>query len=146
MEISKTIGQIRRASCDFAGLTYEAAPAPSTRNCERLAQRLPGMRITALSLVLVALAVPASAAEPTGRWRSASGNVEVEIAPCGAALCGTIVRVLSNRSMADPSVEMPADQPGLGLVVLSNFLPAADGSLEGFIYDRASRKPTSCSM
>ena len=41
-----------------------------------------------------ALAAPATAADLTGRWRAASGNVEVEIAPCGAALCGTIVRVL----------------------------------------------------
>ena len=105
------------------------------------------MRIAALSLVLVALAPVAPAAEPAGRWRSASGNVEVEIAPCGTALCGTIVRVLSNRSMADPSVELP-NLPGVGLVVLSNFLPSAsgDGSLEGFIYDRESRKTYACTM
>ena len=105
------------------------------------------MRIAALSLVLVALAATAPAAEPTGRWRSSSGNVEVEIAPCGAALCGTIVRVLANRSMADPSVEMP-DLPGRGLVVLSNFLPSAagDGRWDGFIYDRESRTTYSCTM
>lgn len=105
------------------------------------------MRFAALALAFVTAAAPAGAADPTGRWRAASGNVEVEIAPCGAALCGTIVRVLGNRSMADPSVEI-SDLPGLGLVVLSNFLPSAagDGSLEGFIYNRESRKTYSCTM
>ena len=106
------------------------------------------MKIAALLLALVASASTSLAAEPTGRWRSASGNVEVEIAPCGTALCGTIARVLSNRSMADPAVELPKDAPGVGLVVLSNFLPsgAGDGSLEGFIYDRESRKTYACTM
>src|ERR1700741_582286 len=105
------------------------------------------MRLPALALALLALPAPApaAAADPTGRWRSASGNVEGEIAPCGAALCGTIVRVLSNKSMADPTVER-TDLPGLGLVVLSNFLPAGDGSFEGFIYNRENRKTYSCSL
>jgi uncharacterized protein (DUF2147 family)/peroxiredoxin len=104
------------------------------------------MRLPALALALLAtFAASATAADLTGRWRAASGNVEVDIAPCGAALCGTIVRVLSDKSMADPTVEMK-DVPGLGLVVLSNFLPAGDGSFEGFIYDRESRKTYSCTM
>ena len=104
--------------------------------------RLPALAVFSLVGLLASLA---PAADLTGRWRAASGNVEVEIAPCGAALCGTIVRVLSNKSMADPSVEMK-DLPGLGLVVLSNFLPAGDGSFEGFIYNRESRKTYSCNM
>ena len=107
--------------------------------------RLPALAFALSVLVGPALAAPATAADLTGRWRAASGNVEVEIAPCGAALCGTIVRVLANKSMADPTVEMK-DLPGLGLVVLSNFLPAGDGSFEGFIYDRESRKTYSCTM
>src|SRR5262245_11428643 len=106
---------------------------------------VPPMRLFALALTVLAVAAPAAAADPTGRWRSASGNIEVEIAPCGAALCGTVVRVLSNRSMADPSVEM-SNLPGLGLVVLSNFLPSGDGGFEGFIYNRESRKTYSCTM
>ena len=55
------------------------------------------------------------------------------------------MRVLSNKSMADPTVEVK-DLPGLGLVVPSNFLPVGDGSFEGFVYNRESRKTYSCTM
>ncbi|WP_241027170.1 DUF2147 domain-containing protein [Variovorax sp. RKNM96] len=41
-----------------------------------------------------------SASDPRGRWITANGNLEVEVAPCGAALCGTVTKVLGNRSMA----------------------------------------------
>jgi len=98
-----------------------------------------------LSLLLLFAAGAASAAGIEGRWLTASGNAEVEIKPCGAALCGTIVRIVANRSMAEPSRAM-ADRPGLGLVVLSNFLPAGDGSFEGFIYDREAVQTYRCSL
>jgi hypothetical protein len=35
-----------------------------------------------------------------GRWLTDNGNLEIEIAPRGAALCGTVTKVLANRSMA----------------------------------------------
>ena len=87
----------------------------------------------------------ASAAGIEGTWRTASGNLEVEVKPCGAAFCGAVVRVLSNRSMADPNADL-GDKPGLGLVLLSNFLPAADGSWEGFIYDREAVQTYRCNL
>ena len=37
---------------------------------------------------------------PDGVWVAQSGNVEVRIAPCGAALCGVVVRVMANNSMS----------------------------------------------
>ncbi|MFI5316069.1 MAG: DUF2147 domain-containing protein [Myxococcota bacterium] len=96
--------------------------------------------------LLLATAVPCAASPGIeGQWRTSSGNVEVEIKACGAALCGTIVRVLSNKSMADPSVDLGA-KPALGLVVLSNFLPAGDGSFEGFIYDREAVQTYRCNL
>jgi uncharacterized protein (DUF2147 family)/peroxiredoxin len=105
-------------------------------------------QLLTLSLLLLfglAGAPAARAASVEGRWLTASGNAEVEIKPCGAALCGTIVRILQNRSMADPSRSL-GDKPGLGLVVLSNFLPAGDGSFEGFIYDREAVQTYRCSL
>jgi uncharacterized protein (DUF2147 family)/peroxiredoxin len=87
----------------------------------------------------------ASAAGIEGVWRTASGNLEVLVKPCGAAFCGTVVRVLSNKSMADPGADL-GDKPGLGLVVLSNFLRAADGSFEGFIYDREAVQTYRCNL
>ncbi|HTO54401.1 MAG TPA: DUF2147 domain-containing protein [Myxococcota bacterium] len=80
-----------------------------------------------------------------GTWRTASGNLEVEIQPCGAAFCGTVVKVLANHSMSDPGKDL-GQKPGLGLVLLSNFLPAADGSYEGFIYDREAVQTYRCNL
>lgn len=112
--------------------------------------------------VLVALSAiphPAPAAAPAvehseaaprevGRWVTGSGNLEVEIAPCGQALCGTVVKVLSNRSMSNPNVDMvPADsRPALGMQILSGFIPASEGERKGDIYNRENGKTYRCLM
>lgn len=85
---------------------------------------------------------------PTGRWVTASGNFEVEIAPCGQALCGTVVRVLANRSMSNAKVEaVPADsRPALGMKILSDFTASGDGEWKGQIYNRENGKTYSCLM
>jgi uncharacterized protein (DUF2147 family)/peroxiredoxin len=87
----------------------------------------------------------AGASDLEGTWRTQSGNLDVKIEPCGAALCGSVVRVLGNASMAHPGEAM-AERPGLGLVLLSNFLPANDGSWEGFIYDREAVQTYRCNL
>ena len=106
-------------------------------------------RIFAVALLVLGAALGARASGIEGTWRSAAGTVDVSIAPCGPALCGTIARVVSDRSMADPSVSI-AHAPGVGIVVLSNFLPS-DGaseasSLEGYLYNRENRKMYACVM
>jgi uncharacterized protein (DUF2147 family) len=109
--------------------------------------------ILALSLAALGPAFGAHASGIEGTWRSAAGTIDVRIAPCGPALCGTIARVVSDRSMSDPSVSM-AGAPGVGIVVLSNFLPAegaegAEGAVEsfdGYLYDRENRKMYACVM
>jgi uncharacterized protein (DUF2147 family) len=95
-----------------------------------------------LLLAAALLATPAAFAQPAGRWITESGNLEVEIAPCGAALCGTVVRVLANRSMSGPGAEMtPADtRPALGMTILSQLTPAGEGELAGRIYNRENAK------
>ncbi len=113
-------------------------------------------RIRVLAVCLLSLApslgarANAAAAHESdieGTWRSAAGTIDVRIAPCGPALCGTIARVVSDRSMSDPSVSM-ADAPGVGIVVLSNFLPAdgAAGAFDGYLYNRENRKMYACVM
>jgi len=90
---------------------------------------------------------PATANQQLGRWVTESGNLEVDIAPCGKALCGTVVKVLANRSMADPSKTMAADAPSpLGMKLLSDFLPAGDGEWQGQIYNRENGKSYDCLM
>lgn len=75
---------------------------------------------------------------PLGRWITQSGNLEVEIAPCGSALCGTVVRVLGNRSMHAPDRDMVAadPRPALGMVILSELRDTGEGRYQGRIYDR----------
>jgi len=94
-----------------------------------------------------ATTAPAAANQQLGRWVTESGNLEIDIAPCGKALCGTVVKVLANRSMADPSKTMAADAPSpLGMKVLRDFMPSGDGEWQGQIYNRESGKTYDCLM
>jgi uncharacterized protein (DUF2147 family) len=83
-----------------------------------------------------------------GRWLTASGNLEVEIKPCEKALCGTVVRVVANNSMAHPGETMTAvdTRPALGMTILSGFTPSGDGEWAGEIYNRENGKTYSCMM
>jgi uncharacterized protein (DUF2147 family) len=45
----------------------------------------------AMAAAVVLLAVPAYAADARGVWQRAEGTSRVKIAPCGGALCGTVV-------------------------------------------------------
>lgn len=109
------------------------------------------MRIRLPIAAAAVLAASSALAQPTphlGRWVTESGNLEVEIAPCGDALCGTVVKVLANRSMSAAGEEMkPADtRPALGMVILSGLKPSGDGELRGEIYNRENAKTYSASL
>ncbi|ADU35322.1 DUF2147 domain-containing protein [Variovorax paradoxus] len=104
-----------------------------------------------------AQAQPSSAAaDPRGRWITANGNLEVEVAPCGAALCGTVTKVLGNRSMAPGGGDMQAadKRPALGMTLLKDFAPVdatADPARPptewaGEIYNRENGKTYRCNM
>lgn len=89
-----------------------------------------------------------SVRDMVGRWLTESGNLEVEIAPCGDALCGTVVRVIANRSMSNPDAVMaPVDsRPALGMTILSDLARSADGEWQGRIYNRENGKTYRCLM
>jgi uncharacterized protein (DUF2147 family) len=97
-------------------------------------------------------AAPFGAADPRGRWITASGNLEVELAPCGAALCGTVTRVIANRSMRPEGGAMaPVDtRPALGMVLLSDLRPdEGEGpptAWRGQIYNRENGKTYRCRL
>ena len=102
------------------------------------------MRLSLL-IAILALAAAQAQAQPAhaGRWITESGNLEVEIAPCGDALCGTVTRVIANRSMSAPGQEMDAadKRPALGMQILTGLLPSGDdGTLAGEIYNRENAK------
>ena len=82
-------------------------------------------RSAATALFLLSLALPgaAQAQDATGLWRTEAtgeGYLEVRIAPCGAALCGTILRArdLQGQEQSYPHVgrwmirNMAPDGPG----------------------------------
>lgn len=46
-----------------------------------------------LAGLLLAAGVDSAAAEPVGVWQRPSGEAHMEIAPCGAHLCGTLVHL-----------------------------------------------------
>jgi uncharacterized protein (DUF2147 family) len=93
----------------------------------------------------------ARSADPTaaiGTWLTESGNLEIEIAPCGEALCGTVVAVRANRSMSNPDQEMkPVDgRSPMGMTILSELVPTGNGSWDGRIYNRENGKIYDCLM
>lgn len=83
-----------------------------------------------------------------GRWITESGNLEIEIAPCGQTLCGTVVQVLGNRSMSKRDAAMtPVDsRPALGMEILTGFTPSGRGEWKGSIYNRENGKTYRCLM
>ena len=94
----------------------------------------------------LALAVPASAAEPVaGRWFTAERDAVILIGPCGKALCGTIERFLVSPPQGNEQRDVNNPDPAkrqrrlLGIPILSSF--AADGQVwRGQIYDPKSGK------
>ena len=103
----------------------------------------------------VATAQPMPTTDPRGPWVTASGNLEVGIASCGAALCGTVSKVLANRSMSRDGAPMEAadGRPALGMTLLKDFVPvqAGEGNAPasqwtGEIYNRENGKTYRCQM
>lgn len=87
-------------------------------------------------------AVLAQPAAPQGRWITASGNLEVEIAPCGELLCGAIVRVIANNSMSSPG-QSSAPPPDVGARLISDL--RRDGDVwRGRIFNRENRRTYDC--
>ncbi len=100
---------------------------------------------TAVTLAVGALAVHAQQQQQpaqVGHWITESGNLEVDIAACGDALCGTVTRVLGNRSMSAPGqeTEVADKRPALGMKILSGLRVSGDEALTGEIYNRENAK------
>lgn len=93
-----------------------------------------------------AQASPRNVHDPRGRWITASGNLEVEIADCGDALCGTVTKVLADNVMGGDG--KPAMRAGpntkTGLKILIDLRPDDDQSpprhWRGQIFNRENDK------
>jgi uncharacterized protein (DUF2147 family) len=92
-------------------------------------------------------AAPNGADGLLGRWLTQTGNLEVEIAPCGASLCGTVTKVLANRAMSGSGEMVPTDNRSpLGMKILRNFASSGDGKWYGELYDRENAKTYPCKI
>ncbi len=103
------------------------------------------MRI-ALFAIIAAVALPAHAAAPIqGRWFTDKKDSIVEIAPCGAKLCGKVARILAPTPNGKPALDSnnpdPAlrGQPILGLTLFSGFTDAG-AHWAGKVYDPRAGK------
>lgn len=103
------------------------------------------MRRAALFLAMLLVAAPAQAAAPiAGHWLVADGSGVVEIARCGAATCGRLVRIVKAAPGApktdvnnrDPALRR---RPILGLPILTGFTDAG-ADWRGTIYDPRNGK------
>jgi uncharacterized protein (DUF2147 family) len=89
------------------------------------------MRLLALA-ALSSFAAGAAAADPLlGLWRKSPDDRGrtglVEVTPCGAALCGTLLRVFDATGAEIAS-------PEIGRLILWDTLPAGEGRYEGRIH------------
>ena len=106
--------------------------------------------LAALVLALPSAFANPTAADPRGRYLTASGNLEVDVSPCGEALCGTVSKVVADHSMSRPGQAMQAvdTRPALGMKILLDFKPDGDnaGTWQGQIYNRENGKTYDCRM
>lgn len=98
--------------------------------------------LAATTLLLSTVPASAAPAPITGRWVTQGGQAVVEVASCGKALCGRIVRILKPRpggAAVDANNPDKAlrSRPIQGLAILSNFT-ADDDHWRGRIYDPES--------
>jgi uncharacterized protein (DUF2147 family) len=102
------------------------------------------VKALAAAILMTAAAVPAWAAAPSiaGRWITEDGKALIEIARCGKAMCGRILRVLNpapGSSGLDANNPDPArrSRPLAGLTILAGLTDAGD-VWKGQIYDPKS--------
>jgi uncharacterized protein (DUF2147 family) len=97
-------------------------------------------------LLLFLLAAPSATAQsltPIGVWQDASSRIWVEIAPCGAQLCGKIVWFKSpNNAQGEPLLDLKNTDPALrrrsllGLTILTGLRRADENRwVDGKIYN-----------
>ena len=104
------------------------------------------MRFMIAAVALLMLSGQAQAGtntSPLGPWVTASGNLVVDIEPCGPMLCGKVAEVLANRSMED-SAKTIAAKASPGMTILSDLAPAGENAWQGHIFNRENGKTYDC--
>jgi uncharacterized protein (DUF2147 family) len=97
----------------------------------------------ALALLALAIAAPALAAEPTGLWLTPKRDAKIRIAPCGAALCGSIAALTEpiDKATGKPQTDVnnadPAkrSRPLMGVTILIGMKPDGADKWTGQVYN-----------
>jgi uncharacterized protein (DUF2147 family) len=95
-----------------------------------------------LATLVFSSGAQAAPESPLGRWLTASGNLVIEIAPCGSALCGKVVEVRGNRSMEDIHKTI-AVRAMPGMKIITDLVPYGD-EWQGKIFNRENGKTYDC--
>lgn len=104
------------------------------------------MKKVLLGLVLLVSGIQVASAQPAqlalGIWADEDGESNIEIARCGAALCGRIIWLKNpNDENGQPRTDVnnpdvgQRRRPVLGLTILSGLQPEDDSQLKGQVYN-----------
>lgn len=88
-----------------------------------------------IALVFLAAAVPVTAsaqASIEGHWKNKKGSVVVRVAPCGNALCGTVVEA---SEKAKAGARKGGTQNLIGTRILSNMRQTGEGTFKGQAFE-----------
>jgi uncharacterized protein (DUF2147 family) len=97
----------------------------------------------AVGLTMLTVATTAQTNGPTGVWLTQKGDAHVRVAPCGGALCGTVVwlknpidsetgRPLTDKHNPDPARR---NSPMLGTQIMFGMRPSGPDRWSGHFYN-----------
>jgi uncharacterized protein (DUF2147 family) len=97
----------------------------------------------AAGLLLAPIVAGAQTTGPAGVWLTQKGDAQVRVAPCGAALCGTIIwlkdpidsetgRPITDKLNPDPARR---NRPIIGLQIMFGMTPSGQDRWSGHFYN-----------
>jgi len=104
------------------------------------------LKVALAAALLASLSIPASAQDASGTWLTASGETRVRIAPCGGALCGTIVWVKDAGAKDANNPNAALKNRNLVGINMIQMKPAGDRKWSGTLYNPQDGKTYSGSL
>lgn len=96
---------------------------------------MPRHALRALAFTAALLAGGAASADPNGTWLRDNGQSRIRIAPCGNALCGTIVWLQTPRADEHNPNASLRTRPLVGVRIFFDMRPNGENSWTGQAYN-----------